>query len=159
MASSLTGLGPLSLLQRVLLMSDGTVTDIVEAAFEEPVRLVKLRMETVPAAEPVAAPGIAAGAPLMRRQIMLQGASTGTTYVHAETLIALDALPPGFREELMETDAPIGRLWAQYQLETRKEMLRIWRTPGGDLARTYRVFSSGKPIMLITEQFPVASPS
>lgn len=153
------GLGPLSLLQRVLLVSDGTVTDIVEAAFEEPVRLVKLSVETMAAAEPIAALGIAVGDQLMRREILLQGASTGITYVHAETLIALAALPPGFREELLETDAPIGRLWAQHQLETRKEMLRIWRGPEGRLARTYRVFSSGRPIILITEQFPEASTS
>ena len=83
-------------------------------------------------------------------------------------LISLDKLDPDLRGDLIETDNPIGRLWVQYKLETRKEILKIWRLPAGRLsrhfghagsagllARTYRVISGGRPVMVITEYFPL----
>jgi chorismate-pyruvate lyase len=168
--TGLVGLGDLSLLQRMLLVCDGTLTDMVEAAFLEPIRLVKIAIETEPAGQPVEELELAAGALVMRRQILLRGATTGTNYVYAESLIAVDALPPALRDALLETDAPLGRLWVQHQLETRKEILQIWRIPAeeespwfgaaaaqGQLGRQYRVFSGGKPIMLIAEYFPLTS--
>jgi chorismate-pyruvate lyase len=152
--------GTLSPLQRMLLACDGTLTDMVEAAFGEPLRLIKLGVETMPAAEPEPALEISPGDWIMRRRILLQGAVSKTNYVRAESLIALAALPAALREDLVSTDSPIGRLWALHKLETRKEILRVWRSAAGEeaeqLARTYRVFSGGRPIMFITEYFPVA---
>lgn len=162
------GLGSLTPLQRMLLACDGTLTDMVEAAFGEPIRLIKIAVETGPAAEAVLELDLDAGGLVMRRQILLQGESTGVNYVYAESLIAVDTLPSALRDALLHSDAPLGRLWVQHRLETRKEILRVWRISGeaprfgpagaqGQLARSYRVFSSGRPIMLISEYFPVAS--
>lgn len=157
--TGLAGLGELSLLQRMLLVCDGTLTDMVEAAFLEPIRLVKIAVETAPSREHVEDLGLERGALLMTRKIFLQGSTTGTNYVYAESLIAVDALPAAMRDELLQTDAPLGRLWVQHKLETRKEILRIWRNPGGQLGRSYRVFSGGRPIMIITEYFPAGAPA
>jgi chorismate-pyruvate lyase len=54
----------------------------------------------------------------------------------------------------------------EHRLETREEILRMWRAPVGELsgyfgvpperellARSYRVFSGQRPIMLIAEHF------
>ncbi len=166
--TDLESLGKLSLLQRMLLVCDGTLTDMVEAAFLEPIRLVKIAVETAPAPEAVDELDLPAGRLVMRRQILLQGETTGANYVHAESLIAVDTLEPALRDALLNTDAPLGRLWVQHKLETRKEILRVWRIPAGEgpphfgagasqgyLARRYRVFSEGQPIMLISEFFPV----
>jgi chorismate-pyruvate lyase len=173
--AGLDSLGTLSLLQRMLLVCDGTLTDMVEAAFLEPIRLVKIGVETEPAPKSVEELDLQAGALVMRRRILLQGATTGANYVYAESLIAVDALPAQMRDALLNTDAPLGRLWVQHKLETRKEILAIWRIPGdgagqaaaswfgdsasqqGQLARRYRVFSGRRPIMLISEYFPVAT--
>ena len=166
--AGLVDLGALTPLQRMLLACDGTLTDMVEAAFGEPIRLIKIAVETMLSSEAVPDLDLKAGSLAMRRQILLQGESTGVNYVYAESLIAVDALPPALRDALLHSDAPLGRLWVQHQLETRKEILRLWRMPGeaprfgpagaqGQLARSYRVFSSGRPIMLISEYFPVAS--
>ncbi len=172
--AGLASLGKLGLLQRMLLVCDGTLTDMVEAAFLEPIRLVKIDVETAPASEAVEDLGLAAGAPVMRRRILLQGVFTGANHVYAESLIAVEALPAALRDALLATDAPLGRLWVEHELETRKEILGIWRTPGagpeaepapwfgaaaaqGQLARRYRVFSGKRPIMLITEYFPVSA--
>ena len=158
----------LSLLQRILLISDGTITDAIEAAYLEPVHLVKLGIHSAPALADVESLDLKAGELLMQRDILLRGATSGNNYVYARTLIALDKLDPNLRRDLIETDNPIGRLWVQYKLETRKEILKIWRLPAGRLsrhfghagsagllARTYRVISGGRPVMAITEYFPL----
>lgn len=156
----------LPLLQRVLLISDGTLTDIVEAAHQEPIRLVKLDVTAMPAAEDIPDLELPGGDFLMKRRVLLQGAKSGINYVYAETLIAVDRLHPEIRRQLLHTDNPIGRLWARHKLETRKEILRIWRVDqgeilehfenpeGGLLGRSYRVFSGGQAIMVISEYFP-----
>lgn len=159
----------LSLLQRVLLISDGTVTDVVATAFLEPIHLVKISEEASPAQLPIDALDLKSGELVMRREILLQGERSRINRVYAESLIALDRLNPNLRDQLMNSDIPIGRLWMQHKLETRKEILKIWHVADGELcsyfgsaaksgllARTYRVFSGGRPIMLISEYFPLA---
>lgn len=160
----------LGLIERVLLACDGTLTDTVEAVFLESIQLVKLNVTSYLAPAPVEDLAVKKGSPVMRRAVLLQGVNTKTNYVYAQTLIALDALPEQFRVELESSDNPIGRLWVQHKLETRKELVKIWRVPASDvslyfgeagqtglLARSYRVFNSEKPIMLITEYFPATS--
>jgi chorismate-pyruvate lyase len=159
----------LGLLQRVLLISDGTLTDIVEAAFQEPIQLVKLALDISPARASVEELDLQSGAQVMSREILLRGTDSGSNYVYAKSLIALDALPARLRDELVSTDRPLGRLWVEHKLETRKEILKVWRIFSGEplkhfqnaehdglLARSYRVFSGGRPIMLISEYFPAA---
>ena len=154
----------LNLLQRVLLVNDGTLTDALEAALLQRITLVKIAVDIATAAAPIEALELDAGAPLMSRKILLRGETSGANYVYAETLIALDRLSPELREQLVNTNNPVGRLWVEHRLETRKEILRMWRAPAAELsgyfgvapetgllARSYRVFSAQRPIMLITE--------
>jgi chorismate-pyruvate lyase len=159
----------LDLLQRILLINDGTLTDALEVAFLEPIELVKIAVDTSPTSEAIPELLLEPGSPLMRRRILLRGEASRTNYVFAESLIALDRLDPEFRTGLENTTNPIGRLWTEHRLETWKEILRVWRcpegalrehfgdSPGGLLARCYRVFSSARPIMLISEYFPFHS--
>ena len=157
----------LGLIARLLLISDGTLTDMVEAAFLEPIELVRLSIDSDEATVHDDVLEIKPGDPLMRRRILLQGGVSRTNYVYAQTLIALNSLPEAIRDGLMRSGSPIGRLWVQHKLETRKEMLSMWREPAGELGRhfgiaadaevqgrTYRIFSGGKPSMLISEYFP-----
>lgn len=139
-------------LQRVLLVTDGTVTDILEAHFLEPIRLVKLAQRV-------------AGESLERR-ILLRGANSGRVYVYAESVIALDRLDKKLREELLNSDMPLGRLWIEHKLETFKEPFEARFQPAGELAghfgvdaaaallmRSYRVISGGAAVMTISEYF------
>ena len=155
-------------LQRILLISDGTLTDTLEAAFLESIGLRKLLITNGPS--PVALPELelAAGEPLMQRTILLYGETTGRTYVRAESQLALQRLPPRFQEELVDSNMPMGRLWSAHRLETWKELLMVARHEMGGmavdfgtkpeaqcLARRYRVISGGRPLMLIAEHFPL----
>ncbi|MBL8173179.1 MAG: DUF98 domain-containing protein [Bryobacterales bacterium] len=157
----------LNLLQRLLLVNDGTLTDAVEMAFLEPIALEKLALEITTGADAPEAIQAPASAPIMERRILLKGEQTRQPYVYAESWIVLDRLPESMRRQLIDSTAPIGRLWTEHQLETRKEILRFWRQPAAALAphfhlppsaellaRSYRVFLQAQPIMLIAEYFP-----
>ena len=159
----------LDLLHRVLLVNDGTLTDALEAAMLEPIRLKKLAVDVFPAPEAVASLELDAGHLMMDRKILLVGAGTGRNYVYAESQLALDRLPAGLRQELIQSAKPMGRLWSEYRLETWKEPLRVSRGPADELAvyfpagahndllsRHYRLISGGKPLMVINEFFPTA---
>lgn len=155
------------LLQRILLTNDGTITDILEAAFRERIDLVRLDIRVVQT--PVAVPvlEIEVGDSAMERKILLRGQRSRINYAYAESLIAVDRLDSLFRDELITSDIPIGRLWLEHRLETWKQRLDIFRRPANELAvhfgihsevellgRSYRVFNNRRPIMLITEYFP-----
>jgi chorismate-pyruvate lyase len=157
----------LSLLQRILLISDGTLTDTLEAAFLEPIGVRKIQLTTAASQAAVPDLAVASGESLMERKIVLHGETSGRNYVYAESLLALDRLPLAFREDLSATNMPLGHLWSKYKLETRKELLAVWRAPCGALGeyfhgnertdllgRRYRLISGGRPLMLITEHLP-----
>jgi len=159
--------GSLDLLQRILLVTDGTLTDTIAAAFSEEIGLRKLELETRPACCRIESLDLNEGQLVMKRKVLLVGQSTGKTYVYAESLLAVDRLSPQFRQGLIVTNTPLGRLWSEHRLETWKELLQVDRVQMGELAchfqptnrcdlltRTYRLISGGRPIMLITECFP-----
>jgi chorismate-pyruvate lyase len=165
------GFDPSSLdpLQRILLVTDGTLTDTLEAAFGEPIGLRKIGAEIAPAREPIPDLDLPSGHALLDRRIVLYGETSERPYIYAESLLALDRLPPRFREELMRSDTPMGRLWSEYRLETWKELLWVTRHRAAEIAphlqigadseclvRRYRLISGGRPLMVIQEQFPVS---
>ncbi len=169
--SQFDGFDPSSLdpLQRILLVTDGTLTDTLEAAFGEPIGLRKIALDIVPADRPVEDLDLTQGETLLDRKIVLYGETSGRPYIYAESKLALDRLPARFRDELLRSDTPMGRLWSEYRLETWKELLYVGRqaaayraahlqvTPDAELlARRYRLISGGRPLMIIEEQFPVS---
>jgi chorismate-pyruvate lyase len=160
-------LSALEPLQRVLLTTDGTLTDILEAVFLERINLVKVRQRTVPASQSHAWIEPADGETILERNVILRGARTGRNYVYAESAVAIDRLSAAFRRDLLESDSPLGRLWIEHRLETCKELLdvrceresgtaaELWPFETAVLRRTYRVFTARRPLIVITERFPL----
>ncbi|MEZ5353904.1 MAG: chorismate pyruvate-lyase family protein [Bryobacteraceae bacterium] len=156
----------LGMVQRVLLVTDGTLTDAVEALFGEPIGLRKLGSRIAPSDGDSGALEAAPGSGIMHREILLKGEATGRNYVYAESELMLDRLPEGFREGLLVTNTPMGRLWSEHRMETWKELLYAGPVEAGGLAvhfpgctgglikRTYRIFCGGRPLMVISEFFP-----
>src|SRR5262245_8679314 len=152
-------------LHRVLLVTDGTLTETLEAIFLEPIELVRVGQRNMAANASHALLQLDDGETVVERRILLRGSRSGTNYVYAESLIAADRLDPEFRRSLVERDVPLGRLWIEQKLETFKEFLEVRCEPacevpaefepnGTLLVRTYRVYSAGKPVFVITEHFP-----
>jgi chorismate-pyruvate lyase len=161
----------LSPLQRILLITDGTLTEILEACLLEPVELVKLS-ERMLTSKDVSAPlTLEPDERVLERKINLRGAKSGALHVYAESLILVDRLDPTFQAELLETNIPLGRLWRSHRLETFKQLVNVECRPARELGahlsctvdasvlgRVYDVFSTGRVVMRIAEYFCTAMP-
>ena len=171
--ASLSGSGikieQLSSFQRILLTTDGTLTDILEAYVWEPIQIVKLKQENVRVRQAIPLLDIAAQTEVLQREVLLRGASSATNYLHATSLLVLDRLDPVLREELITTQEPLGKLMIQARLETFREIMKCSSRKALDegkvfgeppdtalISRTYRVFSQRRPFILITESFPAS---
>jgi chorismate-pyruvate lyase/acyl carrier protein len=157
----------LSAFQRILLTTDGTVTEILEAFSGESIRVVKLHQEVTTLERAVASLELPWGEPVLRRSILLQGHMSLVNFLYADSIIALDRLTEGVRDGLLTSKKGIGMLILEHHIETFKEILDCGIEPAAGLAeyfqvdpeasilyRTYRMLSGGLPIMVITEKFP-----
>jgi chorismate-pyruvate lyase/acyl carrier protein len=159
----------LSAFQRILLTTDGTVTEILEAFSGESIRVVKLHQDVTVLERAVASLELPWGEPVLRRSILLQGHMSLVNFLYADSIIALDRLTEGVRDELLNSKKGIGMLILEHRIETFKEILDCGIEPAAGLAeyfqvepeasiihRTYRMLSGGRPIMVITEKFPLS---
>lgn len=153
--------------QRILLTTDGTVTDILEAQMSESMKVVKLYEEVIPANKTIPYLEIGEGTEVIARKILLRGKCSHKNYIYAESVLVPERLSPAMREALLTTRKPIGLLILESRTESFREILSCKREPMGEIAqyydlpedaplisRTYRIYAGGHPIMLITEKFP-----
>lgn len=170
-ADALRGDGwPVSVVQRMVLTTDGTLTQALEAYAGEPVGVVKLS-HLVGATGPADVDlGLGPLDNVLTRTVLLCGRQSHTTLVYAVSSIAIDRLPDEFARRLASTDEPIGKLLVEYRTETFRELLRFGKGPAGERApyfdvapqdevywRSYRMWAGGQPVMLITESFPITA--
>jgi len=155
------------LVQHILLVTDGTVTNVLEAYAGERINVIKLRQTTEPAGLSVTDLEVQESDEVMHREVLLTGRDSGRTFVYALSQIVPDRLDPEMRRGLLESLKPIGRLFEENRVETFREILAAGREPAGArsvhfgieraaplISRTYRIIARGRPIMLITEKFP-----
>jgi chorismate-pyruvate lyase len=164
-------LASLSLFQKVLLITDGTVTELLEQYLNEAIKVIKLYEGTegsIKQLSEIHQPLVdVQNLPVLKRITLLQGQKTHNNWVYAESTVLLNNLAQGFREDLMHSREPIGKLWSKYRIETYKSIIAAGREQAGELAahfkiqandamisRTYTVYSGNKLIMVITEKFP-----
>lgn len=145
---------------RALLVTDGTVTKILEAYFWEPVVVDTLEQRFEDALDPVPWLGVERGDPCLIRDAQLRGTDSGRCFAEAFSLIRTQLIPPDFRQRLIDREIGIGVLIRDSGLESYREVLDVGldRTADGEAAvfRTYRITIDHRPVILITEYFPVA---
>jgi len=157
----------LSAFQRILLTTDGMVTEMLEAFFWERMEVVKLSQETAAIEEDNLDLEIDEGTKVIKREILLQGKESKKNRLYASSILVPDRLDQKMQEGLLKSKRPIGLLILEDRLETFREILDCGSAPDSKASRhfgvtedlpivyrTYRVFASRKPIMLITEKFP-----
>ena len=157
----------LSAFQRILLTTDGTLTEILEAYLFEPIQIVKLSEEIILTIQDIPPLDLKSGSEVIERKVLLQGKISRKNFIYAESLLVHERLDPKFRDELLKSKIPMGRLWLEHKIETFKEIIDSSQhlaenlsnyfniqTEDRMLSRTYRVFSNHQPIMIITEKFP-----
>lgn len=159
----------LSTLQRIVLTTDGTLTEILEAYLFEKIRIVKLSEDTVPIPQDIPALTIKQGSEVIDRKVLLQGTISRKNFIYAESILVTERLDEKFKNELLHSKTSLGRLWLEHKLETFKEIIDTAEETAEELlayfplqpedkifSRTYRVFSQRQPIMTITEKFPAS---
>lgn len=157
----------LSLFEKILLATDGTVTDLIALFAGERILVRKLE-QTID--EGLAPLDLQCATPtrLLRRRILLSGKTRN--FLYAESQFLLDRLPQEVRESMLHTDLPVGLLWKEARLETFRELLGQSLGPRAALAhhfdvsisadfvsRTYLVHHAGRPLGMICETWPMNS--
>jgi chorismate-pyruvate lyase len=157
----------LSTFQRILLTTNGTITDMIEAYAGEQIKLVKLSEEIISLKHDIPEMQLKQGDEVVERKILLRGSISQRNYVYADSLLVLNRLEDSVKEELLNTKKPIGKVWVEQKIAIFKENVDSGRESANDLAnyfniepqenlifRTYCVISNKKYTMMITEKFP-----
>lgn len=160
-------LSKLSLFQQILLVTDGTLTKMLETYAHEAIQVFKLAETNKSMQQELDVLELIPGDTVIERKILLQGCQSQRNWLYAESLLIPQRLPTTFQEQLLTTREPIGKLWLKHKVETFKEIITTYRQPAGPIAdyfnlnpfdqllcRTYRVLSNRTPVMMITEKFP-----
>lgn len=158
--------------QRGLLVTDGTVTRLIEAYTFLTVEVVLLQQTKQILDTEHTWLKLPAGEEIISRQVILQThsqeASSPTIHTYADSLIVPQRLPQSLLNELESDKQGLGGLLRHSGLETRRELLWCGMETLNDLpptiedlegetfiSRTYRVFANQEPLMLINEKFPL----
>ncbi len=148
---------------RALLVTDGTVTKILEAYFWEPVAVHTLTQDLAIAERDVPWLDVAGGAQVLVRQAQLRGTDSGRVYADAFSVIRTERIPPAFRQRLIDREIGIGVLIRDSGLESYREVMEVGTealgprpSAGERVFRTYRIIIAGAPVILITETFPLS---
>lgn len=165
----LVDLKTLSPLQRIILISNGTLTELLEHLVDEPLQVVKLHESINATNAEIPYLNLPENQQVITREICLQGVNSRQNWLYAKSKIVLNRLPQRFREDLLDSQIPIGKLWAKHRVETYKELdapffesaeklaIHFNIAPEDELlGRTYRVFSNQQPMMMLTEKFPAS---
>lgn len=164
-----TEVGRLSPVQKFLLGTDGSVTQILESLTGRNVVIRTLVQEVIPADGATAdSLSIAAGEPVNYRIVEIRTEGEGEVLMYAVSHTPISRLSPSFRDDLMKADIPIGRIISRHRIEARREILNARVMPATDemgrifaicrseplLSRQYQIIHHGKPLIFIEERFP-----
>lgn len=159
-------------LQRALLVTDGTVTRLIEAYTFSPVEVVPLREAERVLDIEHAWLELPIGDSVVTREVVLQTPTTDTQapkiHAYAISQVVYQRLPSSVIEGLKLSAGGLGALLQRTIWETRRDLLwwgveRATDLPDAIghlksqpfLSRTYRIVAKKDPLMLITEKFPL----
>ena len=162
---------PLSKAQRLLLMTDGSVTTLLEVLTGKPVVVKTLLQQVVRAdTERAAALGVEEGDNMNYRVVVLKNDDDDRPLIYAESYTPIARVQKEFRHDLMKADIPIGRILSQRRIESRREIRSVAAISNDELSdlfgvpdnvpllsRTYDIISHGMVLMRIIETFPLTS--
>ncbi|WP_321505909.1 beta-ribofuranosylaminobenzene 5'-phosphate synthase [uncultured Methanoregula sp.] len=161
--------GRVSPVQKFLLGTDGSVTQLLESVTGKKVVIRTLVQKVVPADRTAAGNlSIAEGDPVNYRIVEIRTEETGEVLIYALSHTPVNRLSPEFRDDLMKADIPIGRIIKQHNIEARREILNAQVIPATEetekifsicknepvLSRQYQIIAGKKPLIFIEEQFP-----
>jgi len=153
---------------RALLVTDGTVTKLLEAYLWEPVCVERLFHQEIRLKTDLPMLELKAGDSVLQRHVRLRGVESRRVYTYAESYVKIDLLETELQDDLRAGKLGMGELLRDRRLETYREILSFWEEQTGELGsnmelssdellycRCYRIFVSGRPVIQIVEKLPV----
>ena len=146
---------------RTLLVTDGTVTKTLEAFFWEPMQIERIEQALVALESAIEPMQCEAGQQVLRRSIQIVGAQSGDIYTYATSILNLAALPDALYEPLVSGSIGIGELLRDHGLETYRQLFDIYfdshhGEPAALVCRSYYIYYQQRPVIEVTEKFPLA---
>ncbi|MCV7077609.1 chorismate--pyruvate lyase family protein [Mycobacterium szulgai] len=157
---------------RMLIATNGTLTRILSIVKDDDVDVQIVEQQIHPSGSGAASE--TADSPeshgrTMQRNVLLKGRRSGKPFVAAESSIAIDHLPPDIVASLIRTNRPIGELMVGGCMEIFKDTPEVWmgeqptwaaaawcRNSGSEaVGRRYRMIIGGRPVVTVTEYFPL----
>ncbi len=155
----------LSLFQKTLLITDGTVTDLLRLYTGDKIMVKKLNQELI--SNNLSYECLCGNdSPVLKREILLS--TSKENLIYADSVFIMNNITKHIQEQLIKTDRPIGLLWKEEKLNTYRDIFSIRvelcedlvtyfnidaKTPF--LARSYKVENYGNTLGIITEKFPI----
>ena len=144
----------LSLFEKILAVTNGSVTQLLEIYLGEPVKLKTILQEVRAADEETAKKlDIKTGEDVNFREVEITDGQGGVL-VFAKSIAPIKRLDKRFKEDLTKADVPIGKLLVTQGIEARRELLDV-RLAGKRLCRRYNLIHKNKILMQIEEEFEI----
>jgi len=158
----------LTMFQRTLLVTEGTLEKFLEAWMLEPIRIQNISQEESKITKDLPLLEVAEGERVFKRQVLLTGKYSGTPYVFAKSLFSPERIGQDLMTGLEKSELGLGRIIRENRIETYFQMIYYGKTKAGEvgkyfhidkseqlLFRKFRIFVAKKPAALITENFPI----
>ena len=161
----------LSALQKLILLTDGSVTTLLEVITGKPVTVSTLVQRIVKADHEIAELlEIEEEDSLNYRVVTLRNIDSEKPLIYAESYTPISRLQKEFKYDLMKADVPIGNIMQERKIESRREIEKIEMIFNDEfneifdvpyhvpmLSRTYNIISNNMVLIRITETFPSTS--
>jgi chorismate-pyruvate lyase len=157
------GVGKLSNAQKILLTTDGSVTTILDV-IKGHVQIETLEQKFIEADPQIASLlNIEVGDTVNYRVVVIE---TQEPLIYAMSLIPVERLENDFKEDLIRTDMPIGRILKKHNIESRREIKSVYfedqkpeiqnmfKTDSPMLTRTYNIIHRDEILIWLMETFP-----
>jgi len=151
---------------RALLSTDGSFTLMLQSLSSEDIKPSVLRHQQLRAAGNGLDGCFEEGELLLQRAVLLKTAQSGRNLVYADSSIAVERLPAGMQQSLLDGSQPIGLLLRTSRLETYRELIdwgvcadgqaddvKRHLAPQELLYRRYRIDAGGQALMHVCEYF------
>ena len=155
--------GKLSSAQKILLITDGSVTSILDVLMDH-VDINTLTQKFIPATKEMAGNLNIDEGETVNYRVVVIGASEPLIY--AVSFVPIKRLDNEFKEDLIKADTPIGRILRKHNIESRREiksvyveeanpeLSEIFGTNSPMLSRTYNIIHHEDVLIWLKETFP-----
>jgi len=165
-------LGGLSAQQKLLLTTDGSITNTLEILIGGEVGIETLHQKIVEADEKIAEKlGVANEDEINERIVRIYNKKNNKPLIYAISYAPLSLADKDFSKDLFSADIPIGKIMEKYKIESRREIKDINYTRANEelskifcvfeeeilLRRNYSIIRKGEILIDIYEIFPYSS--